>query len=736
MKKVNFKIINLVLIFSLFGNLTISNFAYAEGENPEEVPLILESTETKDEIIVENAILSTDNNLVASTEEPTPEEIPNNDIVIEPLPTTTIHLQIQTYDQELYSNDFIVTACPNTENGTENTLNAWCAIQQLSKEKDWAILGNWYSDQVFLNKINNYDGSDFNYWLWYNNYYVPGTKGLNQEILEEQENIYLFYGLSQLKIETSTTTPFVNSTTTLNIKESSGYDENWNEILSNSASSTLFLNGEEIFDEDGIYELFITTTTPYTIYAKKNGFITSEIMTINPVENSNNTEEENDITTNTPSESNGSSSSNTTNNFIDNAFVYLNSKIENGNFFDSTLYTDWAAIAYGSYSNNSQQKESIANYLINNPLSDNSEITDYERRAMALMSLDKNPYNSSSINYIQKIIESFDGKQIGENTLYNDDIFGIITLVNAGYNYEDEIIKISTDFLLSKQNTKIGNFGDIDMTAAAIQALKSLNTTNENVILAIESAKNYLKSKQDNNSSFNSNLFSTTWALQAIDALDENENDWNKNGTTPSDYLKSAQQSDGGISSKEENTEQTRVWITSYAIPAYLNKNWNEILKDFSKTNISNENISNSNTATTTLQIPTTTIEIVLEEEMPTSTEEIVEVAENEQDMEILPVLYTIEENILDIAKTNSKPKNNSNNNPKIEETRGEKIVEEQDSVEETEDEEIFEDVDNSSENISETTEQEKLPANKKIAISLGLGALLYGLFLVFKLFV
>ncbi len=322
--------------------------------------------------------------------------------------------------------------------------------------------------------------------------------------------------------------------------------------------------------------------------------------------------------------------------FINDAFSFLNLKIKNGNFFDNPIYTDWAAIAYASNSGNSSQKSSIIDYLLANPITGDT-ITDYERRAMALMAMRKSPYNSTNINYIQKIVNSFDGTQIGNNNLFNDDVFGLITLLNAGYNYEDQIISKSTEFIISKQNNIDGGFGGTDLTAATIQALMILNSSNATIINTIDSAKNYLKTMQTNNAGFKSNsndttesVFSTSWSLQAIYALGENESDWKNNNNKPSDYLQSEQKNDGGLLTTKES-EQSRVWATSYAIPAYLNKTWDNILHNFDKQaeeepntpptpNENTTNTSSTEKITTPTSTPTSTLDIILDLENTTTT--------------------------------------------------------------------------------------------------------------------
>jgi len=84
---------------------------------------------------------------------------------------------------------------------------------------------------------------------------------------------------------------------------------------------------------------------------------------------------------------------------VSNALDFLLQNKEN-----SPMYADWVAIAAGK-GDNSDLKSYISNYLKSNPINSNI-ITDYERRAMALMALGVNPYNGTNVNYIKKIIDS------------------------------------------------------------------------------------------------------------------------------------------------------------------------------------------------------------------------------------------------------------------------------------------------------------------------------------------
>ncbi len=263
---------------------------------------------------------------------------------------------------------------------------------------------------------------------------------------------------------------------------------------------------------------------------------------------------------------------------VPNALAYLVSKQHADGSFDSAVLTDWAAIAFAA-SDPGAPKELLKNYLLSStpPL---SSVTDYERHAMALMALGIDPYSGTSINYIGHITEAFDGTQIGDVHLDNDDIFALFPLLRAGYFASDEIIQKTTSFILSAQNTNGAWDASVDMTAAAIQALSQV-TSLPNVSAALTKAESYLRSQQKFNGGLD-NSFSTGWTLQAIAALNQTTATWAPSGYNPNDYLASLQQSDGGLEPTSSDA-QTRIWATEYAIPASLGKPWSSLLQSFPK---------------------------------------------------------------------------------------------------------------------------------------------------------
>ena len=250
---------------------------------------------------------------------------------------------------------------------------------------------------------------------------------------------------------------------------------------------------------------------------------------------------------------------------------------ENGSVLDSPLLSDWTAMAFGAYEGVNFGREELRDYLLSNP-NPGSSVTDYERRAMALLALDINPYSGTDTNYIAKILDSFDGEQFGNPEFVNDDIFALFVLLRSGYTDTDPVIQSTVSFVVAAQ-WEDGSWDSVDMTAAAVQAL-SLTPLNEGVSFALYQAKNYLKQAQEETGGFG-NVYSTSWVLQALHVLEQDEIWWQKGNHTPGDYLYSMQAEDGGMN--ELDTLSNRIWATAYAVPASMEKTWGDILFSFGK---------------------------------------------------------------------------------------------------------------------------------------------------------
>jgi hypothetical protein len=272
------------------------------------------------------------------------------------------------------------------------------------------------------------------------------------------------------------------------------------------------------------------------------------------------------------------------------ALDYLATQQKLDNTFGSELYTDWAIIAFASSPDYQEQKIKLLKYLIENKFSGTS-LTDYERHAMSIMSLNLNPYNTNNINYIEKILSFFDNKtaQFGDENLDTDDIFALIVLQNAGFTTEDAQVQKAIDFILSKQKSDGSWDNNVDITSAGIASLvkfKKDANNSEKISSSLEKAKEYLKNKQEKTGGWE-NVSSTAWAMNSILALGEKETDWEKNNTNPLKYLLENQdETDGSIKITETENLETKIWKTSYAATAGSGKTWTEIMHEFPKQEI------------------------------------------------------------------------------------------------------------------------------------------------------
>ncbi len=489
--------------------------------------------------------------------------------VINPI---NINLKIISGSEVLYDSDILVNPCDSEGDGVIK-ITPYCALAQSGISSDWS--GLW------INSIGDFS-NDFTtnlYWMWLSNLNIDNTNpnssynlSAKQYEVNEGDEILFYYNTNPLSLSVNNLNPNINEEIIISLKEL-GLDNSWNPVWKPAPSSSVFINDNSFdTDENGEYKFVILNTDQLIVNGKKANFIDSPLVTINPVDRNQN-EEEVELENNDGG-GGGSSHNNSSDQFLISSavsFLSLNQK-DDGSFGDS-LYTDWVAIGISKAGIDAKDLISDLRVFLENEDFKASSITDYERHAMALMSLGINPYSGTDTDYIKNIVDSFDGEQIGESNLFNDDIFGIIVLDKVGYDENDEIILKTISYIISKQSTD-GSWGSVDMTAASLIALKNFNSV-EGVSDAIFKAEDYLINLQQNDGSFE-NPFSTSWAIQALlqnnSYLSEVENSIK--------YLASKQQIDGGL---DGNSIDNRVWATAYAVPAALLLSWNDILESFER---------------------------------------------------------------------------------------------------------------------------------------------------------
>ncbi|MDO8592799.1 MAG: terpene cyclase/mutase family protein, partial [bacterium] len=394
----------------------------------------------------------------------------------------------------------------------------------------------------------------------------------------------LTYNVNPLKISTDNAAPYINATSTITV-EQFGLDASWNPVWTAAASSSLDIAGQEAENGSGTYIYTATTTAPVLIYGKKGGFADSDALVITakpaPIDNTASNNQSGGGSVILPARSSSPAPALTAKVNLAKAIDFLINKQSADGSFGSALVTDWAAMALASVNPGGSAGQKIKSYLLAdpNPLVGMNPVSDYARRAMALMSLNIHPYNGTKTNYLKKITDLFDGAQFGDAELYNDDIFALLVLSKAGYAADDEMIKKTVDFIMAKQQAD-GSWQGVDMTAASIQALKPFSAL-DNISAAIAKARNFLSNAQGADGGYG-NTYTTSWAMQAIASLGEDAAGWQKNNNTPENYLALSQGADGGLE-KNDSFPANRVWSTAYTIPAIQGKSWLNIMSSFAK---------------------------------------------------------------------------------------------------------------------------------------------------------
>lgn len=271
---------------------------------------------------------------------------------------------------------------------------------------------------------------------------------------------------------------------------------------------------------------------------------------------------------------------------INAAVQYLAGKQNANGSFSSDMITDWIAIGLASVKSSTALSKIKTYEQTATPKI--SSVTDAERHAMALQALGINPYTGTSVDYIAPIVAAFDGTQIGDSGLDNDDIFALFPLLHAGYSSKDVIIQKTAAFILSKQKPNGSWDESPDMTAAAIDALGPLYDI-PGVNPALGRAVGYLMSTQKSDGGWET-IDSTSWVQTAINGIlaahtpgFDSESDFASSaGNLPTEALADAQEGDGGVRPISDS-ETNRTWSTGYALLAASGKDWSFLLKSFNK---------------------------------------------------------------------------------------------------------------------------------------------------------
>lgn len=240
--------------------------------------------------------------------------------------------------------------------------------------------------------------------------------------------------------------------------------------------------------------------------------------------------------------------------------------------------------------------------------------TDWARQLLALSMAGADVRDAGGVDYVHGLMTTFDGTQFGHPDLMWDDYTAVLALAatdEAALNRTStEAIDAGADWILANQFpdggwswrsvdstdplfVAFGPTGDVDSTAAAIQALVAAGHARD--ATRIERGLSFMKTHQyvdggcggavlfDTvfNAPLESNTGSTSWATAAVVATggDPTSPHWTQpTGHDLVDFLLSMQRDDGGFAWSESNpegfTDGTDIWMTTYAITALTGSSW------------------------------------------------------------------------------------------------------------------------------------------------------------------
>lgn len=256
--------------------------------------------------------------------------------------------------------------------------------------------------------------------------------------------------------------------------------------------------------------------------------------------------------------------------------------------------TDWAVIAVAANGDDpaafANGGDSAIEYMHDHPLSPAALATDVEKRILAIVAADEDTTNFGGVDYNALLATYHNNDQIGNETLLNDDIFGIIAIAALNDPTLTAMAQDALDYLLANQDAS-GGFSyttescaycgpDSNDTAAAIiamQAAEKMGLTHADLDQAQADALNFLLDTQQDDGGFAYDQFSpsdgssTAWSLMALNSLDESVA---SEATLARDWLLANQNTDGGFSFAAYGYTDSDVSVTAHAVIAILGTTW------------------------------------------------------------------------------------------------------------------------------------------------------------------
>jgi hypothetical protein len=256
--------------------------------------------------------------------------------------------------------------------------------------------------------------------------------------------------------------------------------------------------------------------------------------------------------------------------------------------------TEWQIISNKAYEKATGETLSstatMVESLKDDALNSSTPATDVERKILAIQAAGEDSSNFGGKDYKAELASRANNGQIGDQTLLNDDYFGVMAIDAMKAEDLKPIAQDSLNFIVANQKTD-GGFSyttdncawctsDSNDTSAAIQAIYSalnLGLTHQNLESCRLNAISYLLSTQNDDGGFGYDVYSdsdgssTAWALMALNSIGDSVK---TNADSARAWLLVHQNPDGGFSYGLYGLTDSDTFTTAHASLALLGTSW------------------------------------------------------------------------------------------------------------------------------------------------------------------
>jgi hypothetical protein len=433
------------------------------------------------------------------------------------------------------------------------------------------VVSSAYGPLTYLESIGGDDSQGANGWLYLNNWHSPSVAAVDYSLADNDEILWYYGGWAAkpLKISADVSSLTEMESMTATVKAYDG--TSWNavkgaEVRASSFTFTTGDNGEtSVALPAGSYTLFATKGN-YETYIRSNPLeikVDDSVEQVYPLKADDTR--------------------------ILDALAYLRQAQKSDGSIGDFVPSCWAVMAVAAAGQDpdtwTKGNNSVVTYLEKKAASnvEASKATDVERLILSIVAAEKNPRSFGGTNYIQILLSLYDGVQMGDITLLNDDFWAILALEPAGE--DPEVISKIKENIIRNQNSDggwswaAGGESDADNTAAALSALIKAGVAKDDQVIV--AALVYLKTQQQGNGGFisegSTNSAVDAWVIRSLRDTGQNPvgTDWAIGEKNPISHLLSLQDTDGAFK-WTSSTKSRPEWMTAYAITALLGAEWPE----------------------------------------------------------------------------------------------------------------------------------------------------------------